>query len=67
LLPDNVHYPPNAGRGLRGGPLLTISGGDIVNDDGSITIARGRGQFLPCQRLDHVGRRGPAQHTANRS
>jgi dihydropyrimidinase len=67
MLHDNVDYTPYEGMALHGWPVLTISRGEIVNDDGSITIARGRGQFRPCQRLDHVGRRGPAQHTANRS
>jgi dihydropyrimidinase len=67
MLHDNVDYTPYEGMALRGWPVLTISRGEIVNDDGSITIARGRGQFLPCQRLDHVGRRGPVQHTTNRS
>ena len=47
-LHDNVGYTPYEGRRLRGWPVIVISRGRIVTEDGKLTAARGSGAFLPC-------------------
>jgi dihydropyrimidinase len=39
-------YSVYDGREVRGGPLFTISRGDVVYEDGRVTAQRGRGQWV---------------------
>src|SRR6202022_2331429 len=48
MLHDNVGYTPYEGRKLRGWPVMVVSRGRIVVEDGSLTAPRGSGAFLPC-------------------
>jgi dihydropyrimidinase len=48
LLHDNCDYTPYEGMALRGWPLMTLSRGEIVWQDGKVTATPGRGQFLAC-------------------
>jgi dihydropyrimidinase len=52
MLHDNVDYTPYEGMRLRGWPVVTLSRGEIVCSDGEVTTERGRGRFLPCDRLN---------------
>ncbi|MET1027954.1 MAG: dihydropyrimidinase [Dongiaceae bacterium] len=46
LLHHATDYTPYAGQAVRGWPVMTISRGDIVWDDGKIYAEPGRGQFI---------------------
>jgi len=46
LLHHAVDYTPYAGQTVRGWPVMTISRGDVVWDDGKIYAEPGRGQFI---------------------
>ncbi|MBV8624628.1 MAG: dihydropyrimidinase [Herbaspirillum sp.] len=48
MLHHDVDYTPYEGMQLTGWPVMTISRGEVVWDDGKATSAFGRGQFLPC-------------------
>jgi len=48
ILHDAMDYTPYAGRHVTGWPVTTISRGEIVWNNGKVTGAPGRGQFLPC-------------------
>jgi dihydropyrimidinase len=48
ILHDNVGYTPYEGRRLRGWPVMVLSRGRIVIEDGRLVAVRGSGQFLPC-------------------
>jgi dihydropyrimidinase len=52
LLHDNVGFSPYEGMRLRGWPIITISRGELVVDDGRIVAAPGRGRFVPCDRRE---------------
>ena len=49
LLHDNSDYTPYEGMKLRGWPVMTISRGEVVWNDGAFNAAPGRGQFLRCE------------------
>lgn len=48
LLHDNVGYTPYAGRTITGWPVMVLSRGRIVIEEGELQVARGSGRFLPC-------------------
>ncbi len=48
MLHHDVDYTPYEGMQLTGWPVMTISRGEVVWNDGKVTDAFGRGQFLPC-------------------
>jgi dihydropyrimidinase len=48
-LHDKVGYSPYEGMRLRGWPVMTLSRGEIVVEDGRILAAPGRGRFVPCR------------------
>jgi dihydropyrimidinase len=52
LLHDNVGYTPYEGRRLRGWPMIVLSRGRIVVEDGNLIASRGSGAFLPCALSD---------------
>ena len=47
---DAMDYTPYEGLTVKGWPVITISRGEVVAEDGKVTEERGRGQFLPCER-----------------
>src|SRR5207244_13543520 len=60
ILHDNVGYTPYEGRRLKGWPVIVLSRGRIVVDDGKLLAARGSGAFLPCALSDAAKPRGAA-------
>ncbi len=50
MLHHATDHTPYAGQTVRGWPVMTISRGDIVWNDGEITSQAGRGQFIARQR-----------------
>jgi dihydropyrimidinase len=50
LLHHAVDYTPYAGQTVRGWPVMTISRGDVVWDDGKVYAKPGRGLFIERQR-----------------
>jgi hypothetical protein len=46
LLHDNCDYTPYEGMTLTGWPLLTLSRGEVVWNDGEVLAQPGRGRFL---------------------
>jgi dihydropyrimidinase len=50
MLHHAVDHTPYEGMQVRGWPVMTISRGEIVCEDGKVTSQAGRGRFLPCQR-----------------
>lgn len=52
LLHENMDYTPYEGRKLRGWPVMVISRGEIIVDNGTVSALRGRGSFLPCELPD---------------
>jgi dihydropyrimidinase len=52
MLHDNVGYTPYEGRRLRGWPIIVLSRGRIVVENGQLAAARGSGAFLPCALSD---------------
>ncbi|MBY2989452.1 dihydropyrimidinase [Rhizobium leguminosarum] len=50
LLHHATDYTPYEGQVVKGWPIMTISRGDIVWDDGRIMAEPGRGQFIARQR-----------------
>ena len=46
MLHENVDYTPFEGRKLKGYPVMTISRGDVIVEDGKFTGADGRGEFI---------------------
>ncbi|MDX1605633.1 MAG: amidohydrolase family protein, partial [Candidatus Competibacterales bacterium] len=51
-LHHNVDYTPYEGIRVRGWPVMTLSRGECVWNDGELPLGPGRGQFLRCQRPD---------------
>ncbi|WP_425349019.1 dihydropyrimidinase [Rhizobium bangladeshense] len=49
-LHHNTDYTPYEGQTIRGWPIMTISRGDIVWDDGKVLAEPGRGQFIARER-----------------
>jgi dihydropyrimidinase len=52
MLHDNVGYTPYEGRRLRGWPMIVLSRGRIVVEDGNLIASRGSGAFQPCALSD---------------
>ena len=52
ILHDNVGYTPYEGRRLRGWPMIVLSRGRIVVEDGNLIASRGSGAFQPCRLSD---------------
>ena len=52
MLHDNVGYTPYEGRRLRGWPMIVLSRGSIVVEDGNLIASRGSGAFQPCRLSD---------------
>ena len=52
MLHDNVGYTPYEGRRLRGWPMIVLSRGRIVVEDGNLIASRGSGAFQPCRLSD---------------
>jgi dihydropyrimidinase len=46
LIHDNVGYTPYAGRKLKGWPIIVLSRGDVIIDEGKLDAERGRGRFV---------------------
>lgn len=46
VLHHNTDYTPYEGRVVTGWPIMTISRGDVVWDDGKVLAEPGRGQFI---------------------
>jgi dihydropyrimidinase len=49
---DNTGYTPYEGRELTGWPVTVLSRGEMIVDDGKLSAARGRGQFLAREASD---------------
>ena len=59
---DNVGYTPYKGRALTGWPVMVLSRGELIVDDGKLSAERGRGKFLarePSEALRPLGRAVP--------
>ncbi len=48
LLHDARDSTPYEGREIQGWPVLVLSRGEVVAEDGKVTETAGRGRFLPC-------------------
>ena len=62
LVHDNAGYTPYEGRDLTGWPVVVISRGDVIVEDGKLHAERGRGQFVACERAKRskpLGRQVP--------
>jgi dihydropyrimidinase len=51
-LHDNVGYTPYEGRQIKGWPVVVVSRGRVVVEDGKLNAERGSGRFLPCDSPD---------------
>ena len=51
-LHDNVGYTPYEGREIKGWPIVVVSRGRVVVENGKLNAERGSGQFLPCDSPD---------------
>lgn len=54
MLHDNMDYTPYEGMQVEGWPVITMSRGEVVCADGEVTAERGRGRFLPCDRIQEM-------------
>jgi dihydropyrimidinase len=50
LLHDAMDYTPYEGRVVKGWPVMVLSRGEVVAENGKVSEAAGRGQFLPCEK-----------------
>ncbi len=57
MLHDAMDYTPYEGRKVTGWPVTTLSRGEVVWHDGKVTAERGRGQYLPCAKIEQTPRR----------
>ena len=57
-LHDNAGYTPYEGRELTGWPVVVISRGDVIVEDGKLHAERGRGQFVSAVLSDWARPRG---------
>jgi len=48
VLHDNMDYTPYDGIKVTGWPVITMSRGEVIWNDGEVRATPGRGQFLPC-------------------
>ena len=51
ILHDRMDYTPYEGMTVTGWPVMTLSRGEVVWDDGEVLGRPGRGQFLPRARF----------------
>ena len=51
ILHDRMDYTPYEGMTVTGWPVMTLSRGEVVWDDGKVLGRPGRGQFLPRERF----------------
>ena len=51
ILHDRMDYTPYEGMRVTGWPVMTLSRGEVVWDDGQVLGRPGRGQFLPRERF----------------
>jgi dihydropyrimidinase len=58
LLHDNVGYSPYEGREIHGWPVVVVSRGRVVVENGKLDAERGSGQFLPCDSPDSAKPKG---------
>ena len=49
IMHDNVGYTPYEGRVVTGWPVIVISRGRVVVEDGELLAEHGSGEFLPCE------------------
>jgi dihydropyrimidinase len=59
---DNTGYTPYKGRELTGWPVIVLSRGEVIVEDGALRAERGRGRFLarePSEALEPLGRDVP--------
>jgi dihydropyrimidinase len=59
---DNTGYTPYKGRSLTGWPVTVLSRGEVIVENGKLSAARGRGQFVarsPSDALQPAGRDTP--------
>jgi dihydropyrimidinase len=52
LVHDNAGYTPYEGRELTGWPVVVVSRGEVIVEDGKLHAERGRGRFVECGRAD---------------
>ena len=50
MLHHAVDHTPYEGMQVKGWPVMTISRGEVIFEDGRVTSTAGRGRFLPCER-----------------
>ena len=50
LLHDNLDFTPYEGMKVRGWPVVTISRGEVICENGEVKAEKGRGVFLPCDK-----------------
>jgi dihydropyrimidinase len=50
MLHHAVDHTPYEGMQVRGWPVVTISGGEVVYANGQVSSSAGRGRFLRCER-----------------
>jgi dihydropyrimidinase len=58
VLHDDMDYTPYEGRQVTGWPVMTLSRGEVVWDDGKVLAKPGRGRFLPRERFQAGKSRG---------
>jgi dihydropyrimidinase len=59
---DGTGYTPYRGRKLKGWPVIVLSRGEVIVEDGKLSAPRGRGRFLarePSEALRPLGRDVP--------
>ncbi|MFN2646244.1 MAG: dihydropyrimidinase [Burkholderiales bacterium] len=59
---DGTGYTPYRGRKLKGWPVIVLSRGEVIVEDGALRAERGRGRFLarePSEALRPLGRDVP--------
>lgn len=61
LLHDNVGYTPYEGKRIKGWPKRVYSRGRAVVADGALTVERGSGQFLECEKPESAKPTGVLQ------
>ena len=62
IIHDNTGYTPYEGRELTGWPVMVLSRGEVIIDNGRLWAERGRGRFLPraiSESLRPLGRQIP--------
>lgn len=52
MLHHDVDYTPYEGRTVTGWPVMTLSRGELVWNDGEVLGRAGQGRFLPCGKPD---------------